>query len=162
MQPKRPSHPERPLAPCAPRLSPGCPSRAGTPPCALPSPPRQTVHQCTADRASSILQRIGLRSMPMMRKIVVAARLTPRPSSLTREVEVLYFRAGSTLDAPSASIRRAYRARLGYRWCEAMSGAARKSVGLQGRVSGGMRADEGRNSGGCVNLGTASIWQHGL
>jgi hypothetical protein len=131
--------PFRALAPCTPRLSPGCPSRVGTPPCALPSPPRQTAHQCTADRASSILHRIGLRSMPMMRKMVVVAHLTPRLSPLTREAEVSFFRAGSVLDAPSAGTRRAHRARLGYRWCEAMGGAAGRSVGLKGRVSGGMR-----------------------
>jgi hypothetical protein len=143
------------------RFSLGRRSRVGTPPCALPSPPHRTAHQCTADRVSSISHRIGLRSMPMMRMKVVAVHLTRRQSPPTREGEDSWSRARSTLDAPSANTRRAHRARLEYRWCEAMSGAARRSVGLKGRVSGDMRADKGLDSGRCVNIGTRRTQQHG-
>jgi hypothetical protein len=75
--------------------------------------------------------------------MMVAVYPRKRQSLQTTRVEARCCRADIAPGAPSASIQRARRARLGCRWFEGLSGAGRRSVELKGRVSGGARADAG-------------------
>jgi hypothetical protein len=74
---------------------------------------------------------------------MVVGYLMKRRSLWTTGVEARCCRVDIAPGAPSASTRRARRARLGCRWFEGLSGAGRRSVELKGRVSGGARADAG-------------------
>jgi hypothetical protein len=89
--------------------------------------------------------------------MMVAVYPRKRQSLQTTGVEARCCRADTTPGAPSASIRRARRARLGYRWFEGMSGAGRTSVGLEGRVSGARRLLLGQNGGSCVFISTQGV-----